>query len=713
MLVRRNLVKRSIHCSVSKYRHRGDQETIDLAALDTAHPDSLKDLCSSLIKRCGRSKNLADGRRIHHRLARNSQLDRFLANLLIEMYGKCGSVGDARRVFDEIGDRKNIYSWTIMIAAAASNGSKHLAMQIFREMDLQGVSPNHITYVVALEACSSLIEGRHLYDCMVADETLARDHILGNALITMYGRFQRLDEAFSIFKERLEKDVVTWNAMVAAFAQNGYFDRAMDLFKSMDLKPDAVTFLGLIAGVERLEQGLAVHTKILANKSIDLRRETNLSNSLISMYGRFCCIGEARKCFSNLKDKDVVSWNAMLLANAQSGDYMNVLELYQAMDLEPDQRTFLAALDACANLTAIQQGREVHSRISRHHNLDTDVLVGNSLIYMYAKFGCVEDARLVFDRIHNKDVISWTAIIAAHCQNGYPIESLELFVEMQQQGIKPDLITYGCVLSACSYAGLVYRSGVLFLGISSDYGLTPNADNFSTMVDVLSRAGWLEHAEELIRTMPFLPDPVTWTMLLGACKVHGDVDRAKRIAEAVCKSQSKGQASGDHVLLSNLFAAAKKWDDVKDTRKRMERSGVRKQPGRSWIEIDGKIHEFLVGDTSHNRWEEIHAKLLELGDAIAKAGYVPSTEEVLHDIEDASKSKLLGYHSEKVAIAFGVLSTPHGTPLRVMKNLRMCCDCHAAAKMISKVTGREIIVRDANRFHKFVSLGECTCRDFW
>ncbi|EFJ08070.1 hypothetical protein SELMODRAFT_132418 [Selaginella moellendorffii] len=277
-------------------------------------------------------------------------------------------------------------------------------------------------------------------------------------------------------------------------------------------------------------------------------------------------------------------------------------------------------------------------------------------------------------------------------------------------GITPDDITFIGVLFACSHAGLVKDSCKLYSSMIGDYGFKPTSLQCGCLIDLLGRAGWLDEAEEFINSMPYHPDHTIWTILLGACITHADVERAARAADRIMALRPTD--SGSYVALSNLYALAERWDDMARMRKLMDQRGVFKMAGKSSIEIGGVLHEFIAGDTSHPRKREIYEELRRIEGVIRERGYVPDIKAVLHNAAREAKEKMCCFHSERLAIAFGMISSPGGTELRIMKNLRVCPDCHSASKIISKFSGRKIIVRDANRFHEFRN-GSCSCEDYW
>ena len=311
--------------------------------------------------------------------------------------------------------------------------------------------------------------------------------------------------------------------------------------------------------------------------------------------------------------------------------------------------------------------------------------------------------------MNQRDVISWNAMIAAYSQHGYGKEALDLFHRMQQEGVNPDDITLISVLNACSHVGLV-DEGLHIFDSMKNHNVTPTIQHFTCVVDLLGRAGRLDDAENLIHKMPFQPDSVTWMTLLGACRGHNDVNRAKHVAEHILELDP--QDPSGYVLLSNIYASSGQWNEQLNVRKMMKDRGVKKKPGQSWIEINGKIHSFIVADESHEEITKIHSKLDEIYGRMKNIGFKSDTSFVLHDVEDEEKEQHLCHHSEKLAIGFGLINTPPGTRLHVFKNLRVCGDCHSVTKLISQLEQREIIVRDTNRFHHFKD-GKCSCQDYW
>jgi pentatricopeptide repeat protein len=413
-----------------------------------------------------------------------------------------------------------------------------------------------------------------------------------------------------------------------------------------------------------------------------------------------------------MSKRDVVAWNSMILGYVKCGQGHNALVLSRELQHEgvvADHVTFVGVLNACASVAALEEGRHIHKQIMQS-GAESNIFVSNSLVDMYAKCGSIEDACEVFNKMSTRNVFAWTTMLGGYAMHGGGHEALGYFERMCQEGVEIDNITFVSLLSACSHAGLVDEGVHFFESVSLVYSVCAAVEHYACMVDLLGRAGCLDDAESLITTMPCEPSGSVWNALLGACRIYGNVEMGERIAKRVLESDP-GNAAG-YVLLSNIYAAAGKWDSSANVhRQRLER-GVKKEPGRTWIEVNNEVHSFIVNDEEHPQISEIHAELKRLSVPMNNLGYVPDTRFVLHDVEEEEKVSRLCHHSEKLAIAFGLISTPPGTSLRTFKNLRVCGDCHTATKFISKIVGRVIIVRDANRFHHFEN-GLCSCRDYW
>ena len=421
----------------------------------------------------------------------------------------------------------------------------------------------------------------------------------------------------------------------------------------------------------------------------------------------------ARRVFDKISQPCIVTYNAMITGYARGSRPNEALSLFrelQARNLMPTDVTMLSALSSCSLLGALDLGKWLHEYVTKS-GLDRFVKVNTALIDMYAKCGSLDDAVCVFQKMAVRDTQAWSAMIMAYAIHGHGPKAMSLFKEMRKAGIKPDEITFLGLLYACSHTGLVEEGFEYFYSMRDKYGVIPGIKHYGCMVDLLGRAGRLEEAYEFIVGLPIRPTPIFWRTLLSACGSHGNVELGKRVLEHIFElDDSHG---GDYVILSNLCARAGRWEDVNTVRKLMGERGVVKVPGCSSVEVNNVVHEFFSGDGVHSVSTKLHQALDELVKELKMVGYVPDTSLVFHaDMEDEEKEVILRYHSEKLAITFGLLNTPPGTTIRVVKNLRVCADCHSAAKLISFIFDRQIILRDVQRFHHFKD-GKCSCEDFW
>lgn len=433
---------------------------------------------------------------------------------------------------------------------------------------------------------------------------------------------------------------------------------------------------------------------------------------MVDLYAKVGELDSAQQVFDEMPLRDVPTWNALIAGLAQGSRPKDALALFWRMRADgvvlPNEITVVGALSACAQMGAVGEGRDVHS-YARELGLDTNVRVCNALIDMYAKCGSVERACEVFDGMPERSLVSWNVMIMGLALHGHGARALELFEQMGRTATDPDEVTYLAALCACNHAGLV-DDGLRLFNNMAELGVTRTIKHYGCVVDLLGRAGRLQEAYNAIESMPLVQDVVLWQSLLGSCKTYGNIALAERASLKLAELGSNH--SGDYVLMANVYAAHRRWDDVGRVREAMRSSDVRKIPGFSFLQVGGAMHKFLNGDRTHSNSKEIYRMLDEIGIKIKVFGYVPRTDFVLHDIGEEEKENALFYHSEKLAVAYGLISTGSETPIQVIKNLRICGDCHLVIKLVSKAYNREIIVRDRARFHRFLD-GSCSCGDYW
>eukprot|EP01018_Ginkgo_biloba_P035884 Gb_00601 [translate_table: standard] len=698
----------------------------------------------ALIDVYAKCESIEDARQVFENMPETNVVS---CNAMITGYVRCGWIEEARRAFEKMPER-DMVSWTAMIAGYAQHEHAEEALKLFGDMQHSDTGFDQVTLSSILSSCASLAapeQGKQIHANIIRTGFESSVSV-SNALVTMYANCGDIDCACQVFNQMSIRDtfswtaiaagcakcgsvkyarqlfdtmpkrnIVSWNAMIAGYADHGPVEESLKLFGQLqqgNIKPDRITFTSVItacASLTALGYGKHVHAHIIQT---GFESCASVGNALVSMYAKCGGIEDARHMFNKIHEQNMVSWNAMIAGYAQHCHGEKALQLFfemQQAGMKPDQFALASVLSACADLAALEHGKHVHAYIIKS-GFVSHLSVGNALVTMYAKCGSIEDAYQAFNRMGERDVVSWNAMVAGRAQHGHGKEALQLFEQMLQAGIEPDNISFIGVLSACSHAGLVDEGHRVFDSMFQDYCITPGAVHYACMIDLLGRAGHLEEAKNFIRNMPFEPDANAWGALLGACRMYGNMELGKCAAE--CLFYLEPQNAAKYVLLSNIYAATGRWEDVANVRKMMKDRGVKKQPGCSWIEVKNKVHTFVVEDKSHPQTEEIYSTLEGLARQMEAAGYVPDTNFVLHDVDMEHKEHALYHHSEKLAIAFGLISTLPGMPIRVFKNLRVCGDCHSATKFISKIVEREIIVRDANRFHHFKD-GLCSCGDYW
>ncbi|MQL87602.1 hypothetical protein Taro_020152 [Colocasia esculenta] len=530
-----------------------------------------------------------------------------------------------------------------------------------------------------------------------------------------YLSFGRLRPARLIFGAIPAPSAYLWNLVIRAHSTRGQFHHALRLYSSMlgsGVLPDKFAFpfaLKACAGLSDLRWGRLVHQHSIC---VGCGRDLFIDSALVDMYAKCGHVADARVVFDNMWQRDLVSWTAMIAGYAHNGYCAEALDFFWLMrqsGVQANRVGLLSVLLACSRLGAVKRGEWFHN-FAIQTGYESDLQVSTAVIDMYAKCGSLDLARKVFDLTEGKDVICWSAMIASYGVHGFGRDAIYIFKKMVEEGVEPNEVTFTSIISACSHAGLLEEGQGYFNLMKIVYGIEPGLNHYACMVDLLGRAGKLTEAEALIQTMPVKPDVSLWGSLLGACRIYGNIDVGERIADLIFELSPSH--SGYYVLLSNIYAAKSRWNDVERVRELMSKKKVNKVQGISLIEFDNRIHKFGVGDRSHPQTDSIYAYLGKLSVRMKQMGYVPLTDFVLHDIEDEMKEAALFYHSERLAIAFGLINMSPCSPIRITKNLRICGDCHNATKLISKIENRIIIIRDMNRFHHFGD-GFCSCADYW
>ncbi|XP_007047157.2 PREDICTED: pentatricopeptide repeat-containing protein At4g37170 [Theobroma cacao] len=636
-------------------------------------------------------------------------------NLINQLHNLCNQkrLKEAIQILNQI-EKPPASLYSTLIQLCCQNRALNEGKSVHQHIKISGFSAGLVICNRLLDMyakCGSLADAQNVFD-----EMSERDLCSWNTLMSGYAKMGMLKEANKLFDEMPERDNFSWTAMISGYVR---FDRpkeALELYRmremSMVSKLNKFTVSSAIAASAAmgcLTTGKEIHGRI-TRAGLDL--DEVVWSALMDMYGKCGSIEEARRVFDKIVDRDIVSWTAMIDRYFEDGRWEEGFELFSELmksGIRPNEFTFAGVLNACADHAAEEIGKQVHGCMTRL-GFNPFSFAASALVHMYSKCGNVENAKRVFNGMPLPDLVSWTSLITGYAQNGQPEEALEYFELLLKSGTKPDHITFVGVLSACTHAGLVDKGLEYFHSIKDRHGLTHTADHYACIIDLLARSSRFQEAENIIVKMPKKPDKFLWASLLGGCRIHGNLELAEKAAEALFEIEPENPAT--YVTMANIYATAGRWDEVAKIRKKMDDKGVVKKPGLSWIEVKRELHVFLVGDTTHPKSKEINEFLVKLSKRMREEGYVPNTNFVLHDVEEEQKEQNLSYHSEKLAVAFGIIATPPGTPIKVFKNLRTCVDCHNAIKYISKIVDRKITVRDSNRFHCFED-GNCSCRDYW
>ncbi|XP_060180300.1 putative pentatricopeptide repeat-containing protein At3g25060, mitochondrial [Lycium barbarum] len=633
---------------------------------------------------------------------------------LISSYGKTGDLESAHKVFDKIPLRR-VDSWNAMIIAYSKNGVPVEVVNVYNQMVLEGVKPDSSTFTVALKACIILQDlemGEKVWEKAICCG-YENDVFVGSSVLNLYAKCGKMDKAIDVFEKMGKRDIVCWTTMITGFVHSGKGREAVDLYRWMQregMVGDGVVMLSLMqasANIADTKLGSSVHGYMIRRT---LPMDVNMLTSLVDMYAKNGELEIATRVFRKMPSKNTVSWSALISGFAQNGFAVNALQLLIEMQVSgftPDVASLVSALLACSHVGSLKLGRSIHGYVAR--KVIMDQVLSTALIDVYAKCGLISCARSIYDNMSSKDLICWNTIIACYGIHGHGREALTLFQEMKDK-IEPDHATFAALLSALSHSGLVEEGRHWFDVMINEYKIKPSEKHYACLVDLLARSGEVEEAKDLIISMETKPGVAVWVALLSGCHKHKKFSIGELAANRVLELIPEN--TGTFILVANFFAAAKMWDKAAAARKLMKKTGMTKVPGYSAVEVNGRLHAFLMGDTSHPQYEQIMGLLCNLENEMKAMGYVPKTEFVLQNLEEEVKVKMLCNHSERLAIAFGLLNTAPGTRLFITKNLRVCGDCHEVTKFISVIVKRDIIVRDVKRFHHFKD-GICSCGDYW
>ncbi|XP_077213557.1 tetratricopeptide repeat (TPR)-like superfamily protein [Tasmannia lanceolata] len=634
-------------------------------------------LCASLLRDCKSFTNL---KQIHaFSLKTGLDNDPFVIGqlLLLSAVTISDSIDYAHRLFTFI-TSPDAFMYNTVIRGLSESESPNQSLLTYIQMRRRSIPPDSFSFAFILKAAAnfkSLNAGTQLH-CQAITHGFETHLFVQTTLVSMYAECGRVDSARKVFDEMPQPNIVAWNAVVTA------------CFRCND-----------VMGAE-----------LLFNR-MPWRNLTSW-NIMLAGYTKAGELGSARKMFVQMPQKDSVSWSTMIVGFAQNGCFDDAFSFFRdswRLGMGPSEVSLTGVLSAFAQAGAFEFGKILHGYIEKT-GFNRIISVSNALLDTYAKCGNINMARLVFNQMVEKTIVSWTSMMAGLAMHGHGDEAIELFREMESSGVRPDGITFISILYACSHVGLIEQGCEYFHKMKEVYEIELSIEHYGCMVDLYGRSGLLNEAYKFITNMPIEPNAIIWRTLLGACSIHGNVGLAECVKGRL--SELEPDDSGDYVLLSNIYAVAGKWTDAATVRGSMNNQNIKKIPGWSMIEVDKVVYRFVAGEGMNGVTEEAHKKLAEIMSALKVEGYVPEIRTVLHDIEEEEKEDAVSRHSEKLAVAFGLARLCHGSVVRIVKNLRVCRDCHTVMKLISKVYTWEIVLRDRSRFHLFKE-GSCSCRDYW
>lgn len=604
-------------------------------------------------------------------------------NILIASYNQIGRSDVAMELMkkmESFGIIPDVYTWTSVISGFAQNNRRNLALDLFKEMLVSGVKPSGITIISTVSACASLKsndKGKEIHSLAIKIGFID-DTLVGNSLIDMYSKCGELEAAQQVFDIVLEKDVYTWNSIIGGYCQAGYCGKAYELFMRMqesDVPPNVITWNVMISGyIKNGDEDRATDLFQRIEKDGNIKRNTASWNTLIAGY-------------LQLSEKDKA---------------LGIFRQMQACGFIPNSVTILSVLPACANVIAAEKVKEIHCCTLRRH-LESEIPVANSTIDSYAKSGNILYSRIIFNGMLSKDIITWNSVIAGYILHGLPAASLDLSDQMQKLGVKPNRGTFASIIRAYSLSGLVNEGKLAFSSIMEDYHIVPGLEHYAAMVDLYGRSGKLGEALEFIEDMPIEPDSSVWGVLLTACRNHKNVGLALHAGEYILDLEPANYVIRH--LMQQAYAIFGKSEDISKLRRFEKANAITRYLGQCWIEINNRVYTFVAGDQSGSH---LYPWIENLSRQVRKARF---NDDLC--IEEEENEDIIGFHSEKLAMAFALVGfTSKPQTIKIVKNLRMCSNCHKTAKYISNTYGCDIYLNDSKCLHHF-SNGHCSCGDYW
>ncbi|CAN6454449.1 unnamed protein product [Victoria cruziana] len=537
-----------------------------------------------------------------------------VANSLVNVYARCGSLESAENVFYGMAER-DVVSWNSMVSGQSQYGNIEDAVELLQHMQLfGGVKPDFQTLGslasgIANEGLLSLGKSIH---ALIVTYGFESDIIIQTALVAMYSKCGSLDDALLLFGTTRHRDDVSWMTIISGLILNDRAHESLTIFAQM-LQARYIPSTAIIAcaaaacgQLSALHEGISIHAYLIRNHT---NMDIAAGNSLVTMYAKCRRLELAWNVFERMNGRDVVSWNAIVCGHAQAGELGEALLLFSEMKLagqRPDSVTIVGLLQASAACSALHQGKWIHGFILRH-SLEPSLLMDTALVDMYSKCGDIDTAMKCFNQVPQKDVVSWSTIIAGCGSHGKGKLALSLYCNMVEAGIQPNDVTFLSLLSACSHAGLVYEGLRLYKSMVDDYRLKPKLEHCACIIDLLGRAGKVHDAYRFINSQGISCTTDMLGILLTNCKNHGNVDLSKNITEEIVAKET--ETAENFVRLAQSYAATSNWDGMAQMLVRMKSLGLRKSPGWSYVETQGIISTFFAGDISHACSDEMRAIL--------------------------------------------------------------------------------------------------------
>ncbi|PON38526.1 DYW domain containing protein [Parasponia andersonii] len=673
---------------------------------------------STLLTVCSSVDNLKWGRGLHGLVMKMGlQSNVCVGNTLLNMYSEAGKPEDAELVFERMPER-DLISWNSMVACYVQNEESQKALDLFAKVRQMRKTISYVTVTSALTACSNkefIVEGKILHALAII-AGLQTNLVIGNALVTMYGKSGLTAESRNVLRLMPKRDEVTWNALIGCHAENEEPNEALEalnLMKEEGIPANYITIINLLGSFstpdDLQKQGMSIHGHILQT---GFDSDKSVQTSLITMYAKCGDLSSSSFMFDRLSTTHSITWNAIIAANAHHGRGEEVLKLILKMisaGMCLDQFSLSVALSVSADLAILEEGQQLHGLVVKL-GFESDHYVTNAAMDMYGKCGEMDDVLRILPSPFKRSRLSWNTLISSFARHGCFQKAKETLHEMLKWGEKPDHVTFVSLLSACSHRGLVDEGLEYYASMQTKFSVPPAIEHCCCIIDLLGRSGRLAEAEDFIKQMPVPPNDLVWRSLLSSCKIHRNLELGRRAAERLLELDPSDDSA--YVLYSNVCATTGRWDDVESVRTLMGTKNIKKQPACSWVKLKNQISKFGMGEKSHPQIQQINNKLGELMKMIREAGYVADTSYALHDTDEEQKEHNLWNHSERIALAFSLINTPEGSTIKVFKNLRVCGDCHSVFKFVSGIVGRKIVLRDPFRFHQF-SDGKCSCSDYW